>query len=88
VPISEEMLKILCCPMSKTPVRLLTGDEMDKINKAIETGQLETVDGDKITHKLEPSLITQDKKTIYEIDDGIPNMLIGSGIPANQIEGL
>lgn len=85
MPISKEMLDILCCPRTKKPVQPLASDHLRRLNDAVRTGKVKDVDGNVVTQPLAEALITVDQMTIYRIDDGIPVMLIGSGIPAAQI---
>ncbi len=85
MPISKEMLDILCCPRTKKPVQPLAADRLRRLNDAVQAGQVKDIDGNVVTQPLAEALITADQMTIYRIDDGIPVMLIGSGIPAAQI---
>lgn len=88
MPISKEMLEILCCPVTKTSIRMLAEDELKKVNDMIGSRSLRDVEGNVIEIPLEEAIITEDKQTIYRIDDDIPVMLVGSGIPADQIKGI
>jgi uncharacterized protein YbaR (Trm112 family) len=45
-----------------------------------------TVGGQKVDTPLEEGLITEDRKTIYRIDDGIPIMLAEEGISTAQLD--
>lgn len=85
VPISNELLKILCCPVTKKPVRMLAGDQLKKLNDGISSGRVKDVDGNPVSGAVAEALITDDGNTIYRIDEGIPVMLVGSGIPAAQL---
>jgi uncharacterized protein YbaR (Trm112 family) len=81
----KRLLDILCCPVSKTPVRLLGRGELDAVNAAIDRGEVDTVTGAAVRHRLEEGLITVDRKVIYRIDDGIPVMLPEEGIGTVQL---
>ncbi len=83
--ISQEMIKILCCPVTKQPVELLAQDRLDKLNDLIKQGQVKDKDGSSVDLVAEGALITEDGKTIYRIDDDIPVMLAKAGIDAAQI---
>jgi len=85
MPISEDLLEILCCPESKVPVEMLSSDQLNKLNAEIQAGKVEAVGGDKVTKPLQEALITTDGKTIYRIDDNIPVMLVDQGIATRQL---
>ena len=86
MPISEDLLEILCCPESKVPVEMLSSDQLGKLNAEIQAGKVAAVGGDKVTKPLQEGLITTDGKTIYRIDDNIPVMLVDQGIATRQLE--
>lgn len=81
----KRLLDILCCPVSKTPVRPATRSELDSINRAVATGQLATVAGVPVGARVEEALITTDRKVLYRIEDGIPVMLPEEGIGTLQV---
>lgn len=81
----KRLLDILCCPASKTPVRLLSGAELDALNGAIEAGDVATTAGSPVREPLDEGLITIDRKLVYRVDDGIPVMLPEEGIGTAQL---
>jgi uncharacterized protein YbaR (Trm112 family) len=81
----KHLLDILCCPVSKTPVRLLRNDELDHLNQAIARGEIDTVAGQRQSAPLQAALITTDGKVIYRIEDDIPVMLPEEGIGTTQL---
>lgn len=88
MPIKKELLSILCCPVTKTPVELLSADKVNLLNDLIAKGSIQNVAGEKVEQPVQEALITADGKTIYRIDEDIPVMLSDMGIPTDQIEGL
>jgi uncharacterized protein len=80
----KRLLDILCCPVSKTPVRPLTSHELSAVNQAIDAGQALNVAGTTVQAKLSEGLITVDRKVIYRVEDGIPVMLPEEGIGTTQ----
>ncbi|WP_109124934.1 Trm112 family protein [Dyella sp. C11] len=80
----KRLLDILCCPVSKVPVRPLQRQELDALNKAIAAGQVQTVSGAAVGSPLSEGLITTDRKVIYRVEDGIPVMLPEEGIGTLQ----
>ena len=81
----KRLLDILCCPVSKVPVRPLSRAELEALNHAIGSSQVESVAGVAVREALAEGLITTDRKVIYRIDDGIPVMLPEEGIGTTQL---
>lgn len=83
--VSKELVDILCCPVSKVPVRLMTADELDKLNAAIRAASITQADGAKVEDTMEEALITEDGATIYKVKESIPIMLKDQAIAASQL---
>lgn len=81
----KRLLDILCCPVSKTPLRPLTRQQLDALNGAIDAGTVDTVAGVGVRQRVSEALITVDRKVIYRIEDGIPVMLPEEGIGTLQL---
>ena len=81
----KRLLDILCCPVSKTPVRPLSKQELDVLNDAIAAGQVDSVAGTGVRDRIAEALITTDRKVIYRVEDGIPVMLPEEGIGTTQL---
>lgn len=86
MPISDDLLQILCCPRTKVPVQMLPGDQLTKLNEQISKGTVKYLDESTVDKPLDEGLITEDGKTVYRIDDGIPVMLVDQGISTDQLE--
>lgn len=84
--IDHRLLDILCCPVSKRPLRHLSGTELAFLNAAIAEGTVKDVAGVAVQHALAAALITDDLKVIYRIDDGIPVLLPEDGIGTTQFQ--
>ena len=83
--IDQRLLDILCCPVTKTPVRPLSRAQLGQLNRDIAAGKVVTVKGIPVASALDDGLITVDGKVIYRIDDGIPVMLADEGIGTTQL---
>lgn len=81
----KRLLDILCCPVSKVPIRPLSKRELEALNDAIVAGKVDSVAGVPVREKLAEGLITTDGKVIYRVDDGIPVMLPEEGIGTTQL---
>ena len=81
----KRLLDILCCPVSKTPLRLLSKRELDVLNEAIAANAVDSVAGSPVRNRVEEGLVTIDRKVIYRVEDGIPVMLPEEGIGTTQL---
>ena len=86
MPISEDLLEILCCPETKVPVEMLPNDKVQQLNQQIAAGRVAFVNGEPVEKPVQEALITTDGKMIYRIDDNIPVMLVDQGIGTRQLE--
>lgn len=87
MPVSVELLRILCCPVTKVPVRELTESQLAALNEAIAGGTVKHVDGTSVEGPLAEGLVTSDGATVYGVEEGIPVMLPGLGIATAQLRG-
>lgn len=84
----KRLLDILCCPVSKAPLRPLNRTELEALNRAISAGAVDTVAGVRVPAPLGAGLITTDGKVIYRLEDDIPVMLAEEGIGTTQLNGF
>jgi uncharacterized protein YbaR (Trm112 family) len=80
----KRLLDILCDPISKTPLKLLSKAQLEMLNEAIRDKAIQTTDGRTVSDEMTSGLITIDAKVIYRIDDGIPVLLADEGIGTAQ----
>lgn len=81
----RRLLDLLCCPVSRSPLGLLGPSDREKLNRAILTGDVKTVDGVAVLGALQAALLSADRKVIYRIVDDIPVLLPEEGIGTTQI---
>lgn len=86
--IDRRLLEILCCPVSRRPLRLLGKEQQRWLNEAIASGTVQDVDGRPVTVAFEAGLITDDAGVIYRIEDDIPVLLPEDGIGTTQFQGF
>lgn len=84
----KKLLDILCCPASKQSLQLLSKDGLSALNAAIAAGSVAQIDGQPLKQALNEALITQDRRLIYRIDDGIPVLLAEEAVAASQVADL
>ena len=83
--IDRRLLDILCDPVTKSPLRLLSPGELEALNRAIEAGGVRTEAGTALGAAAGAGLITRDGRTIYRIEDDIPVMLADEAVATAQI---
>jgi len=81
----KRLLDILCDPVSRTPLKLLSKPQVDALNRAIRAQQVQTTAGKTVAEELGAGLITTDGKVMYRIDDGIPVLLADEAIGTTQL---
>jgi uncharacterized protein YbaR (Trm112 family) len=84
----KRLLDILCCPVSKTPVKPLGRNQLDALNREIAQHGVKTTAGVEVASALQAGLITVDGKLIYRIDDDIPVMLADEAIGTLQLSSF
>jgi uncharacterized protein YbaR (Trm112 family) len=88
MPLDKNLLEILCCPVTKVPVAMLPEEKLKKLNDSIQKGGVRDKEGTLLEKPVEEALITEDGKTLFTINSGIPIMLEDKGIPTEQLEGF
>ena len=84
--IDRYLLDILACPENKTPVKLADQSLIDAINRAMEKGEVEKRDGQKVEQPIDGGLVREDGLYLYPIREGIPIMLIDEAIPMKNVQ--
>jgi uncharacterized protein len=84
--IDQKLLDILCCPVSKSSLVLMSKAQLSALNDAIATDAILSIDGQAVRERIEAALITTDAKVIYKIQDGIPVLLPEEGIGTTQLK--
>lgn len=74
--VDEELVRILVCPETKQPLRILDSDTLKKVNDAVHRGELMNRAGKPVEREMPSALIREDGSFIYPIWDDIPVMLV------------
>jgi uncharacterized protein len=82
--IDRRLLDILCCPVSRRPLKPLRREQLGWVNQRIAAGTVLTVDGRPLEAPLGDALVTDDGHVIYRIEDDIPVLLPEEGIGTTQ----
>jgi uncharacterized protein YbaR (Trm112 family) len=81
----KKLLEILCCPVTHKGLSFVRNDVLDTVNRAIEAGKLSNHDGTVLSAELTEALVTDDGKTLYPVNDGIPVLLEGESVALDQL---
>lgn len=81
----RKLIDILACPASRQPLALLDKAGLDAINRGIAAASVRRVDDTPQASPLSEALVTQDRRIVYRIDDGIPVLLAEEGIATAQV---
>jgi uncharacterized protein YbaR (Trm112 family) len=81
----RKLLDILVCPASRQPLSLLDKAGLSALNRGIAAGTVRRNDDAPQSEPLQEALVTQDRRTVYRIDDGIPVLLVEEGIATGQV---
>ena len=76
---------ILSRPVTEKGLSLARADRLASINSAISAGTLKNRDGNVLETALKEALVTDDGKTMYPVDDGIPVLLEGEAVALDQL---
>ncbi|WP_435103932.1 Trm112 family protein [Arhodomonas sp. AD133] len=85
MPLDRKLLDVLCCPVTKVPVRPLRREELKRVNEAIDAAELHHMDDTPVETALEEGLVTTSGERVYRVDDGIPIMLEERGILVREL---
>jgi uncharacterized protein YbaR (Trm112 family) len=85
MPVREDLLEILCCPLTKSPLKVVAAEALSRINERIAAGEVRYESGAPVKEALEEALVTVDGQRLYAVKDSIPVMLIDESIPTAQL---
>ena len=71
----RNLLDIICCPLTRQPLRMMTASRLAKLNKLIQEQKIKDRSEDIVDVVLEQVLVTEDGRLAYPMVDGIPVLL-------------
>ena len=81
----KRLLTILRCPVTHKGLSLANRDTLLRINAAIDAGTLSNRDGETVTEPWTEALLTDDRKLLYCVRNGIPVLLEGESVSMDQL---
>ncbi|MDD5563061.1 MAG: methyltransferase domain-containing protein [Thermoanaerobaculaceae bacterium] len=73
--IEQGFLEALCCPVSKSPLRMMTEPELEELNGSIAQGRIRHADGAPVADVLDSGLVAVDGSAVYGIREDVPMLL-------------
>ncbi|MEM9208985.1 MAG: Trm112 family protein [Pseudomonadota bacterium] len=80
----KKLLSILCCPVTHRDLTLVKPEALSRLNVAISEGKVSNREGAVLTETIDEALVTNDGKILYPVSDGIPVLLEGESIAAED----
>ena len=83
--ISQDLLNLLVCPLTKQKLQLLSRDLVLRLNGRISQGDVRSAGGTFVEFPADQVLITADRSRLYLVRESIPIMLVDKSIETSTI---
>ncbi len=70
--LNGRLLDILCCPITRRPLKRLDDATLHRLNTEIERGAIRNHGGIELTDTLEEALVTSEGDLVYPVRAGVP----------------
>ncbi len=80
VPSLSDLLDVMCCPVGRVPLRLMTTAEVRELNALVAAGRTGYVCGGRPDQAIERALAAADGSAVYPVEGEVPILLPGRRI--------
>lgn len=74
---THDLLDLVCCPVTKAPLRIMTRQELRELNASIARGEARCADCGPVNETLDAGLAAEGGDGAYRVLDGVPILLPG-----------
>ncbi|MBT8396924.1 MAG: Trm112 family protein [Gemmatimonadetes bacterium] len=78
--VNPELLEILVCPETKQALKVADEGILERVNLAVEGGDLRNQAGDRVKDRIEEGLVREDGNVLYPVRNDIPVMLLDEAV--------
>ncbi|MFC1661460.1 Trm112 family protein [Gemmatimonadota bacterium] len=83
--IHAKLLELLVCPETGQTLRLAESEIVDRVNRAVDAGELRNQGGNRVKNRIGEGLVREDGKVFYPVWDDIPVMLTDEAIRLDSL---
>ncbi len=76
----QSLIDILCCPVTRSPLRMASATEIGAVNAAIAGGGIVDAGGKPVRQRVVAALVATEGDRFYRVEDGIPVLLADEAI--------
>ncbi len=84
--VSDELLKIMRCLETGSPLRRADADLCRQINEAIDAGKIRNRSGRSVDWRVDEGLVNEELTLLYPVYNEVPQLLRDEAIEVGQLE--
>jgi uncharacterized protein YbaR (Trm112 family) len=85
--LDRALLDIVCCPVTRSPLEMLSERELAELNRGIAARRIKSRDDAIVEEPLQQALVTRTGRLVYPVRDGVAVLLEDQAIALGQLEG-
>jgi uncharacterized protein YbaR (Trm112 family) len=84
--ISEEFLRLVRCPISRTALTAADEHLIARLNEAVAAGRIANRIGEVLSRPLDGGLVNQDRSWLFPVYNDIPTLMADAAIALDQLD--